>query len=69
MVATRKGHRGKGYATSAVSAVLKEILRESELALIHVLSDNPSAIRVYQKVGFRPYKTFAFIRGERIVKK
>ena len=69
MVATRKGHRGKGYATSAVSALLKEILRESELALIHVLSDNPSAMHVYQKVGFRPYRTYAFIRGERIAEK
>lgn len=69
MVATRKGYRGRGYATSTVSALLKEILRESELALIHVLSDNPSAIHVYTKVGFKPYKTYAFIRGERITDK
>lgn len=66
MVATRKGHRGKGYATSIVSALLKEILRESKLALIHVLSDNPSALHVYTKVGFKPYKTYTFIQGEKI---
>jgi len=66
MVATRKEYRSRGHATSLVSALLKEILRESKLALIHVLSDNPSAIRVYTKVGFKPYKTYAFIRGERI---
>jgi len=65
MVATSKEHRGKGYATSVVSALLKEILRESELAFIHVLSDNPSAVRVYTKVGFRPYKTYLFIQGQR----
>ncbi len=69
MVATRKGYSGRGFATSIVSALLKEILRKSELALIHVLSDNPSAIHVYTKAGFKPYKTYAFIRGERIVKK
>ena len=69
MVATRKGYRGKGYATSIVSALLKEILRESKLALIHVLSDNPSAIRAYTKVGFKPYRTYTFIRGERIAEK
>ena len=69
MVATRKGYRGRGYATSIVSALLKEILRESELALIHVLSDNPSAIQVYTKVGFKPFKTYTFIRGERIAEK
>jgi len=69
MVVTRKGYRGTGYATSIVSALLKEILRESKLALIHVLSDNPSAIRVYTKVGFKPYRTYTFIRGERIAEK
>lgn len=68
-VVTRKGHQGKGYATSAVSAVLKEILKESRLALIHVLSDNPSAIRVYTKVGFKPYKTYFFTHAEKITAK
>jgi len=65
-IATREGCRGKGYSTSIVSALVKEILRESKLALIHVLSDNPSAIHVYTKVGFKPYKTYSFIRGEKI---
>ena len=69
MVVTRKSYRGRGYATSIVSALLKEILQGSELALIHVLGDNPSALYVYTKVGFKPYKTYAFIRGERIVEK
>jgi len=69
MVVTRKSYRGRGFATSIISALLKEILQGSELALIHVLSDNPSAIHVYIKAGFKPYKTYAFIRGERIVEK
>jgi len=69
MVVTRKGYRGRGFAASIVSALLKEILQGSELALIHVLSDNPSAIHVYTKAGFKPYKTYTFICGERIVEK
>jgi len=66
MIATRKGYRDRGFATSITSALLKEILRESKLALIHVLSDNPPAIHVYTKVGFKPYKTYLLVRGERI---
>lgn len=68
-VVTRRDYRGRGFATSIVSALLKEILQGSELALIHVLSDNSSAIHVYTKAGFKPYKTYAFVRGERIVEK
>jgi predicted GNAT family acetyltransferase len=29
------------------------------------LSDNPSAIKVYKKVGFKPYKKYLTIRGIR----
>jgi len=66
ILATRKGYRSKGYATSIVSALLKEILRECNLALIHVLSDNAPAKHIYTKVGFKPYKAYTFIRGEKI---
>ena len=64
-VATHEAHRGRGYATSIVSALVREILRSSERALIHVLSDNLPALRVYTKVGFKPYRTYLFIRGEK----
>jgi len=65
-VATHEQYRNLGYATSIVSALVKEILRKSSTALIHVLSDNASAIHVYSKVGFKPYKSYLLLRGEKI---
>ena len=64
-VATKEAHRNKGYATSIVSHSVKLILDKMPVATIYVLSDNPSAIKVYTKVGFKPYKTYFFVRGVR----
>lgn len=59
-VATHASHRNKGYATSLVSALAKEILKKNDLALIHVLKDNVVARRVYEKVGFRTYNSYFY---------
>jgi predicted GNAT family acetyltransferase len=64
-VATPEAHRKKGYATSLVSHSVKSILKKTPTAIIYVLSDNQPAIRVYKKVGFKPYKTYYLIRGKR----
>ncbi len=66
MIATREEYRNQGCATSIVSALLKEIFQESQLALIHVLSDNYPAVWVYTNVGFKPYKSYSFIQGKKI---
>ena len=66
VVATDERYRNMGYATSIVSALVQEILKKSPHALIHVLSDNVPAIRVYSKVGYKPYKNYLLIRAERI---
>ncbi|UCF58899.1 MAG: GNAT family N-acetyltransferase [Candidatus Bathyarchaeota archaeon] len=65
VVVTEASHRCKGYATSMVSTLVKEILARSPMAFIHVLSDNPPAIHVYKKVGFKPYRVYFFARGEK----
>ncbi len=65
VVATHKNHRNRGYATSIVSELVKQIIEKTSIAMIYVLSDNPSAIRVYKKVGFKPYRKYFFMRGER----
>ena len=65
VVATHEAHRNKGYATSIVSVLVSQILEKLPIAMIYVLSDNPSAIRVYEKVGFKRYKTYFFMRGEK----
>jgi len=59
-VATYGSYRNRGYATSIVSALLRETLKVSDLALIHVLRDNAPARRIYEKVGFRPYRNYLF---------
>jgi len=60
VVVTLESYRNRGHATSVVSALLKEILKVSDLALIHILKDNIPARRVYEKVGFRPYRNYLF---------
>jgi predicted GNAT family acetyltransferase len=65
-VATHEAYRNKGYATSIVSHLVKMIFKETPLAILYVLSDNPSAIRVYKKVGFKPYRKYFFMKGESV---
>lgn len=63
IVATHRDFRNGGFATAVVSALVEEIFRKYDKALIHVLSDNEPAKHVYEKVGFRPYRTYFQIRG------
>ena len=67
IIATEKGSRGRGYATTIVSALAERILREVPYALIHVREDNHVARSVYEKVGFKPHMTFYILRGERTI--
>jgi GNAT superfamily N-acetyltransferase len=66
-VATHDSYRNRGHATAVVSALLREILRVNDLALIHVLKDNMLARRVYEKVGFKPYRNYFFGFAERSI--
>jgi RimJ/RimL family protein N-acetyltransferase len=52
-VYTHPDHRSKGYATLATSAVTEEALKNAETAALFVRSDNYSAIRVYEKIGYK----------------
>jgi ribosomal protein S18 acetylase RimI-like enzyme len=62
VIATREDYRNRGYATSVVSALVREILKNAHTATIHVLADNAPAVRAYMKAGFKPYKTYLAIR-------
>ncbi len=52
-VYTDPRHRRKGYATLATSVVTEEALKHAETAALFVRSDNCSAIKVYEKIGYR----------------
>lgn len=67
VIATDERCRNLGFATSIVSTLIGEILRRSPAALIHVLSSNKPALRVYSKVGYKPYKRYLLLRATRNV--
>ncbi len=52
-VYTHTKHRNKGYATFATSAVTEESLKKGKAAALFVRSDNYSAIKVYEKIGYK----------------
>ncbi len=66
VTATDKAHRNKGYATSLVSYAVQQSLKKKSAIMIFVRTDNPSALHVYHKVGFQPYRTYFFMRGKKI---
>ena len=61
-IATFEDYRNKGFATSILSALLKELLVSSSTAFIYVLSDNSVATHLYSKVGFKPYKRYFYVK-------
>jgi predicted GNAT family acetyltransferase len=45
-------HRGRGYATSLVAALVRKITERNEIPFLHVATENVGAIRHYEKPGF-----------------
>lgn len=56
-VCTRPDHCGQGLASRLVEALVASIERRSQRAFLHVLATNTSAIRLYEKLGFRVRQT------------
>lgn len=53
-VATHPDHRGRGIATQLVEACVRHaIARGARFVALQVHHDNPPALRVYQKLGFK----------------
>jgi ribosomal protein S18 acetylase RimI-like enzyme len=46
-------HRGHGFATTLINALVDGIAARREVAFLHVLTDNDRAIRRYDVLGFR----------------
>ncbi|MFL9911174.1 GNAT family N-acetyltransferase [Paraburkholderia sp. RL17-337-BIB-A] len=51
-------HRGKGLAGRLVKVLRREIEQRGETPFLHVFSDNISAIRLYERLGFQLRYTF-----------
>jgi ribosomal protein S18 acetylase RimI-like enzyme len=52
-VCTHPDHRGHGYASDLVVATVETITQRGDVPFLHVAAENSSAIRVYEKLGFR----------------
>jgi predicted GNAT family acetyltransferase len=52
-VGTLGGFEGRGYATTLVSALAERISRRSERPFLTVRTDNPRAIEIYRRLGFK----------------
>jgi ribosomal protein S18 acetylase RimI-like enzyme len=61
-IATDEAYRCRGYATSIVSALTKQILQRSAVATIHVINSNAPAKHTYEKVGFKLYKQYLYLK-------
>jgi GNAT superfamily N-acetyltransferase len=60
-VITHPEHRGKGYATPVVSAVMNHIFGEGKAVLYQTLLSNVPAVRIAEKLGCRLYATMTFV--------
>ena len=52
-VCTHPDARGRGYARRLMLEVMAVMVRSGETPILHVLSSNAAAIRVYEGLGFR----------------
>ena len=52
-VCTHPDHRGSGYASSLVSNLIQRIRKRNEIPFLHVRTENVTALRVYDKLGFK----------------
>jgi GNAT superfamily N-acetyltransferase len=55
-VYTDPAFRGKGFSTSTMSALVKELFRLRVRPSLWVAEENVPAVRVYEKIGFKPSK-------------
>jgi len=52
-VQTAPEERNKGYATSVCSALVQRLHKHRKEVFLFVSKDNPAAIKVYKKIGFK----------------
>lgn len=64
-VATHERYRRMGYATSTLSKLLEKLLVDANIVSIYVLADNYPAIRLYEKLGFKHYRSYLFVKAKR----
>ena len=56
-VCTHPDVRGRGFARKVILTVMRDIRRRGRTPFLHVLSENRSAIRLYESLGFEQRRT------------
>ncbi len=59
---TLEQFRHQGFCGSILSALVREGLKVADFMAIHVLDDNSEATRIYEKVGFKPYRSYTLLK-------
>ena len=54
-ICTHPDFRGRGLASRLTLKLIRHQRQRGETPFLHVMDDNPSAYRLYQKMGFRNY--------------
>jgi len=62
-VVTHEECRNKGFASSLLSYMLEDLFKKVDIVLLYVSKENEPAIRLYNKRGFRSYKSYANVWG------
>lgn len=53
-IVTRPPHRGRGHATAVTARLCAEVLKTVDHVGLNVKADNATAVRCYERLGFRP---------------
>jgi len=61
---THPDHRRRGYATACTSQVVEELLAQGLDVVLNVNRENTEAIRIYEKLGFRPCCLYIEVIGK-----
>ncbi|MCE7741563.1 MAG: GNAT family N-acetyltransferase [Candidatus Heimdallarchaeota archaeon] len=59
--ATLPKYQNQGLATYLVNESVHRMMEDTEIAIIHVVTDNAPAIKVYSKVGYEVYATYEMV--------
>jgi predicted GNAT family acetyltransferase len=55
-VCTHPDFQGRGLARRLMSVLIRRELQRHETPFLHVMRDNIGARRLYERMGFRPYR-------------
>lgn len=59
-VVTHPGYTGKGFAKQLIAHTANKIFDENKIPYLHVAETNFGAIRLYERLGFRPRRKISF---------